>query len=210
MISENAYVTLPTITLRHRGFGVRIDTGELLFPAIVLVFCVAYYVETRGLPAQSMLYAAPLLYATMLLAVITIFGHAISVSTGTEKDPNGPSTESTGLVVWGVESTVVEEKHPQKDTRPGETDTGEKTPESGEDTAKSFFNVRSAIGLVLLTAGYIFSLYLVPFIVATAPFLAMTVYVFGERNYVRILVYSVGFTVLLWFVFINWLQVPLP
>lgn len=210
MVSEGTHLILPTITIRNRRFDVRIDTGELLFPAATLVFCGAYYVETRGLPAESMLYAGPLLYATVLLAVITIFGHAVSIDAGRGKGPNRTSTESDRSVVWGVESTIAEQKHPKKDAQLKERDTGEETSEAAALDTESFFNVRSAVGLVFLTAGYVLSLYFVSFVFATAPFLAMTVYLFGERSYFWMVVYSVGFTVLLWSVFINWLQIPLP
>jgi hypothetical protein len=157
-----------------------------------------------------MLYAEPLLYATAILAVITTFGHAVSIKTETNVTPSQPSTESIRSVVWGVESTVVEQEHPQKD-RPSEAeDSVNKTADSEDSDTESFFNLQASIGLVLLTTGYILSLYALSFAPTTVLFLAATVYLFGERDLTRIVVYSIGFTGLLWFVFINWLQVPLP
>lgn len=210
MTSDDARVTLPTIRLRNRRFGIRIDTGELLFPAIVLIFCAAYYAETRELPAESMLYAGPLLYATASLAVLTMLGHAVSINTGTDGDPNQPSSGSTRSVVWGVESAVAEQEHP----RAGDASSSIDSNRTGTDTKRirteSYFNVRSALALVVLAIGYVISLYFVPFVFGTALFLAAGAYLFGERNGIHIIGYSVGVTLLLWLVFINWLRIPLP
>jgi hypothetical protein len=208
MTPDDTRITLPTIILRNHRFNLRIDTGELLFPVIVFTFCIAYYVETRGLPAESMLYAGPLLYATASLSVITMFGHAISVDTGAGNEPTFSSSDSHS-VVWGVEGTVAEKEHPQNDAQPAVSDRSDKQPPQGKTDAAPHFNVRSAIGLVVLVAVYIFALYLVPFVFATVPFLAAAVYLFGERDVLRIVVYSIGFALLLRFVFINWLEVPL-
>ena len=210
MTSNDTHITLPTITFQYSRFDIRINTGELLFPVIALLFCVAYYVETWGLPAESMLYAEPLLYATAILAVITAFRHAVSIKAETNVTPSQLSTEPGRSVVWGVESAVAEQEHPQKEVSfKTENNTNKLTYSDRFDT-KSFFNLRASISLVLLTAGYIFSLYFIQFEFATVPFLAAAVSLFGERNLTQIVVYAVGFTALLWFVFINWLQIPLP
>lgn len=208
MTTKESSVTLPTITLQSSRFDIRIDTGELLLPTIVLVFCGAYYVDTRGLPAESMLYAGPLLYATTLLAIITIFGHAVSFEAESVDDPDKIGTGSDRSVVWGVEDTVAKQEHPQKSSFP--EDDGADAPDEPNVGPDPFFNSRSATLLVLLTAAYLCALYFVSFSVATAPFLATAVYLFGERRVVRVIIYSVGFTGLLWFVFVNWLRVPLP
>jgi len=207
MTSDDGRVTLPTVRLRNHQFGVRIDTGELLFPVVVLVFCAAYYVQTRGLPAESMLYAGPLLYATAILAVVTIFGHAVSIDTDGDGDHGQPSSESARAVVWGAKSAVAEQEHPREDGASKEIEKSE-TDTAVEDTSN--FGVRSAIGLVVLSTGYISSLYVAPFVIGTVVFLAATGYVFGERDYLRIVSYSAGLTLVLWLVFVNWLQVPLP
>lgn len=47
------------------------------------------------------------------------------------------------------------------------------------------------------------------FVPPTVAFLGATVYVFGERNPLYLLAYAVGFTLLVWGVFISWLKVPL-
>lgn len=210
MTSDDTHVTLPTIALQYSRFDLRINTGELLFPVIVLLFCGAYYVGTRGLPAESMLYAEPLLYATAILAVITIFGHAVSIKTETDVTPSQSSTESVRSVVWGVENTVAEQEHPKKNELSEAEDNVDKTLSSEESDRKSFFNLQASIALVFLITGYMLSLNIISFAPATVLFLAATVYLFGERDFIRIVVYSVGFTGLLWVVFINWLQVPLP
>jgi hypothetical protein len=210
MTSDDARITLPTVRIRNPRFGIRIDTGELLFPAIVLLFCSAYYAETRGLPAESMLYAEPLLYVTASLAVITMFGHAVSVDMGADGGREQPLSDSTKSVIWGIESAVAEREHPRKDEAATGSDGDETDANAKETDTGSYFGVRPAIGLVVLSTGYVFSLYLVPFVFGTASFLAAAVYLFGERGRFRILGYSVGITLLLWLVFINWLQVPLP
>ncbi|TKR25469.1 tripartite tricarboxylate transporter TctB family protein [Natronomonas salsuginis] len=212
MTADDAHVTLPTITLRNRRFDLHIDTGELLFPLLVLLFCSAYFLETRGLPNESLLYADPLLYATAVVAVVTIGGHAVSIDTGADGEPTRSRSESRRSVVWGVESAVAEREHPQGRTdapaeKHGDSDA---SPASKEATEKSHFNVRSSIGLLLLSTGYVLALYVVPFALATAPFLAAAVILFGERNRLRVIAYSVGCTLLLWLVFIFWLRVPLP
>lgn len=154
-----------------------------------------------------MLYAGPLLYATALLAVVTILGHAVSLST----EPNGGGdqsrTDARQPVVWGVEKSVVEQEHPREEPEPTED-----VPEDTEsvDGESSQFTLQSAVGLAALSTGYVASLYLVPFVLSTAAFLAATVVLFGERDVLRIAGYSVGFTLVLWLVFINWLLVPLP
>jgi hypothetical protein len=210
MTSDDARITLPTVGLRNSRFSIRIDTGELLFPAIVFLFCSVYYAETRGLPAESMLYAKPLLYATASLAVITMFGHAVSVDIGSNGRREQPSSDSTKSVIWGVESAVAKREHPRKIEAATDSDGDETDANAKETDTNSYFNVRSAIGLVVLSTGYVLSLYLIPFVFGTALFLAAAVYLFGERDLFRILGYSVGITLLLWLVFINWLRVPLP
>lgn len=187
-----------------------VDTGELLFPAIVLGFCSAYFVETRGLPSESMLFAGPLLYATAFLAIITIFGHAVSIRTDGRTVANQTSPTSDGSIVWGVEDQVAKQKHPKKDTP---VETGDEIPNTTnqfDSAIDDYFNIYSASILFVLSTGYVMSLYFLPFIIVTVPFLATSVYLFGERNIRIIVLYSIGFSLLLWIVFINWLQVPFP
>lgn len=210
MTSDDTHITFPTIIFQHNRFYLQINTGELLFPMIALSFCVAYYVETRGLPTESMLYAEPLLYATAILAVITMFGHAVSIKTEKNATPSQSSTQPVRSVAWGVESAVAEQEHPQDEgSSQIENDTNNLI-QSKKSDVDSFFNFYASIGLALLTTGYIFSLYFIQFEFATVPFLTATVFLFGERDLTLIVAYAVGFTALLWFVFINWLQVPLP
>lgn len=206
MTSKNSDVMLPTLTFRSRWSDVRIDTGELLFPGIVLLFCMGYYYDTRGLPEESLLYAGPLLYATALLAVVTIFGHAVSVAPSENEQSQAEDSQS---VVWGMEKIAVEREHPQKD--PAEETSASGQADNGpENDGPVFFSIRSGAVIALLTTIYIFSLYVIPFVLGTALFLALAVYLFGERSILRIAIYSLGFTTILWLIFINWLLVPLP
>ena len=200
MTEDGTKLALPILTFRHQWFDIRIDTGEMLFPAIVLIISTAYYIETRGLPEESMLYADPLLYATAILAMTTLTSHAISIDS-TSASQYDKTAKPDKSVVWGVEQGVKDEKHPKREDKEDEYEPSG----NGE-----YFNTRRAIGLVALSTGYIGSLYFVPFVVTTFVFLAATVYLFGERNVVKMITYSVGFSLILWLVFIQWLLVPLP
>ena len=185
---EISSINPPTVSFRVSNTDVRVDTGELLFPVLVLVFCAAYYVNTRGLPDRSMMYAEPLLYTTAVLAVTTVFGQSVSF----KRSKNGRErTEGDGFIGWG------ESKDESK------ADSEIRNPSDG-------FGVSSAVKIAVLLTGYVLSLYVVPFVVGTTVFLGSSLYVFGEHNPVRIAAYSVGFTVLTWAVFVEWLLVPLP
>lgn len=211
MTSKNEEVTLPVLRYQSQRFKLRIDTGELLFPGIVLLFCLTYYLETRGLPEESVLYAHPLLYATTFLAIVTIFTHAISIRIATGNDDKQSTEKSTQSVVWGIEKSVAKEKHPQESSSGAEPKSNtKKTTQPGQKEETQSFGIRSAGVLIVLSAAYISSLYLVPFVFATAAFLAGAVYLFGERSVLKIVVYSVGFTLVVWLVFIKLLLVPLP
>lgn len=173
----------PVVTLPVSDRQVRIDTGELLFPVIVLVFCGVYYVDTRGLPDRSLLYAEPLLYITTTLAVITVFGHAVSITDRNE----AAGTHDSEAGIEEAETTT-----------------------DGTEDGEGVFTVRSAAGLVVLTAGYIAGIGLIGFLASTIAFLGLTLYLFGERNPVVLVVYAVGFALVVWIVFAQWLRVPLP
>lgn len=177
----------PVFTLPISDRQVTIDTGELLFPAIVLAFCSVYYIDTRGLPDRSLLYAEPLLYITAALAVITVFGHAVSIADreGTGEPPDAGSGPGSGA-----------------DER-GETWT------EGMGDGEEHFGLPNAVGLVVLTLGYVIGIGVLGFLSSTIAFLALTLYMFGERNPIVILVYAVGFALVVWIVFVQWLRVPL-
>lgn len=162
-------ITPPVVTLSAGSRTVDIDTGELLFPGLVLAFCLVYYWDTHALPDLSMLYAGPLLYTTAALAVVTLLGQAISVDESMdERDPDSRTTSS-----------------------------------------EPFFSVRSAALLAVATAAYIVALDPIGFLPATIGYLALTLYLFGERSPLRLAVYSIGFAIVVWLVFIQWLMVPL-
>jgi hypothetical protein len=182
----------PTVSFRVSETDVRIDTGELLFPTLVLVFCAVYYVDTQGLPNRSMMYAGPLLYITALLAVITLFKQAVSIEQLSIKNKKLQKSKSARFIGWGTE-----EKKPFDKSRK-------------EKSQRDGFGTSSAVGLGVLLTGYILSLYVVPFVVGTAGFLSGGLYILGERSLGRILAYSLGFTLLTWAVFAEWLLVPLP
>nr|WP_272494446.1 tripartite tricarboxylate transporter TctB family protein [Natronomonas aquatica] len=181
----------PTISVRVSNTNVRIATGELLFPVLVLGFCAAYYIDTRGLPDRSMMYAGPLLYTTVLLAVVTVFKHAVSFDRQSIKRERGERNESTPFIGWGTDEETATDKLEKKSRSTG-------------------FGTSSAVGLAVLLIGYLLSLYVVPFVVGTAGFLGCALYILGERRPARILIYSLGFTILTWGVFVEWLLVPLP
>ncbi|MDG5818563.1 tripartite tricarboxylate transporter TctB family protein [Natronococcus sp. A-GB7] len=177
-------ITPPTVTMSTGSRTLEIDTGELLFPGLVLAFCLFYYWDTRALPELSMLYAGPLLYTTIALAVVTVAVQAVSVGGG--DDPRGGGD-------GGVESAAAA-FDPDSD------------PEADEEAV---FTVRSAAVLIVLTAGYIVALEPIGFLAATVAFLAATLYLFGERNPLALAGYSLGFAIGVWLVFVQWLMIPL-
>lgn len=178
--------TVPdSVTIPIGNREIRIDLGELVLPGIVLVFGVLYYFGTRGLPELSMQYSGPLLYITMALAIVTIAEHAIII---------------------GSDERTVEDYRKERQTEREET----------EGSQGEYFNRKSAVGLVVISLVYLVVLtqsqtFLgeLSFALPTALFLGATLYLFGERRLVYLLVYSIGFALLTWSVFINWLRIPL-
>lgn len=69
--------------------------------------------------------------------------------------------------------------------------------------------MRSAALLAVATAAYIVALDPIGFLPTTIGYLALTLYLFGERSPLRLAVYSIGFAIVVWLVFIQWLMVPL-
>lgn len=68
--------------MRHLTIGdytIRITVRELVFPLLVLGFCAGYYIDTRSLTRQSMLYAEPVLVITAVLATAVITMSAVRV-----------------------------------------------------------------------------------------------------------------------------------
>lgn len=175
-------ITPPTVTMSTGSRTLEVDTGELLFPGLVLAFCLFYYWDTRALPELSMLYAGPLLYITIALAVVTVAVQAFSVDGDDPDDGDG-----------GVESAAA--------AFDPDTD-----PEADEEAV---FTVRSAAILIVLTAGYIVALEPIGFLAATVAFLAATLYLFGERNPLALAGYPLGFAIGVWLVFVQWLMIPL-
>lgn len=211
MTSDSKSVQLPVLDVSAGGTNIRVDVGELLFPTAAFLFCVAYFLETRGLPDQSLQYADPLLYATALLAVLTGLGHALSITRPSASHEAGSPDDRDAMMssdAGGAAGAPAEQEPSLKD--------GSKKPEDyreipqTEESQREHFTVAAASGLVVLTGAYFASLYLVPFVAATPVFLAATVVLFGERRPLNVLVYSGGFTLLLWLTFISWLRVPLP
>lgn len=203
-----------TLTVRFGERQLLVDFGELLFPTIALLFSTTYYIDTRGLPEQSMMYAKWLLYVTVALAIIAVFRHAVSVQSidttdggssygaldnealDTPESPQDGAVEEDGLSD-GVEADSA-------------AAAVEETEESGGVETNSQFNLRTSIGLAILTAGYILLLNFTSFVIASGLFLAAALYMFGERNPIRLVVYSIGIPLVIWAVFIRWLLVPLP
>lgn len=177
-------ITPPTVTMSTGSRTLEIDTGELLFPGLVLAFCLFYYWDTRALPELSMLYAGPLLYTTIALAVVTVAVQAVSVGDGDDPDGGGDG---------GVESAAAA-FDPDTDS---------------ESDEEAVFTVRSAAILIVLTSGYIVALEPIGFLAATVAFLAATLYLFGERNPLALAGYPLGFAIGLWLVFVQWLMIPL-
>lgn len=182
----------PTITLRVDDSRLEIDTGELIFPLLVLMFCLAYYLDTRGLPEKSMMYAEPLLYVTGLLALTTMLTEAIEFK-ARRKGEYEVNQNSSRFIEW----SSVDAEAPSQELQ-------------AQEDILDADQVRIASGLVVILAIYIGSLYVVPFTLATAGVLASSLYLLGERNLPKIAIYSLVFTLITWAVFLKWLLIPLP
>lgn len=202
----------PTVGFRIGGRRVQIDFGELFFPAIALVFSAAYYLETRDLPEQSLMYARWLLYTTVLLAVITFLRHALSVQSANDDHPGSTDDEAADTGEGSKDGGVSQsgQSEDEKAESAVEADSAAEAIEAEQEGMNKNFTLRTSVGLAVFTAGYIILLNFLSFVVTSILFLAITLYMFGERNPIRLLGYSVGFTLLLWAVFIQWLLVPLP
>lgn len=199
-----------TTKFRVTGWEIQIDFGELLFPALTLIFCVAYFIDSRGLPDQSMFYAQWLLYITALLSVTTLFTYGMSVRSVDGESHTAPSATVTEGQDESPNGDITDDKELDETTTTTATEAATEPGEGEEEVKNEHFNLRTAVGLVILSMGYFALLRIVPFVISSVLFLAIALYMFGERSPIRIVVYSVGFTLLLWIVFINWLRVPLP
>ncbi|NHN48087.1 tripartite tricarboxylate transporter TctB family protein [Halostella sp. JP-L12] len=177
------------------GRTITVKIGELVLPIIAIIASALYYIDTRGLPDQSLIYAEPVLYVTVFLAVITIVQHAISFGEDEEM-----MTDGAGEV--DVADSVTD--------RPAE----EELFEENEETDSPYFNRKTSTIFVVLTTGYVVALNTLfmsnlVFMGLSAVFLAATLVLFGERRWTRIVAYSAGFAVIVWAVFVSWLKIPL-
>lgn len=179
------------ISVDVSGRQLVIKPGEMLLPIVVLISGGIYYVGTRGLPAQSMVYSGPLLYATMTLAIITLVQFSFSF------DGESQSVEE------------YREAHERNGTTSDTEDLIEQTEDRESTSGNQFFNRYTAAGLTVVTTGYIIALSTISFIVPTIAFLAILLVLFGERRPIYVGVYSVGFTLLVWATFVYWLNIPL-
>lgn len=185
---------------------ITVHVGELLFPALVLVVSALYYYDTRGLPEQSLLYAEPVLYVTVLLAVITAVQHGFS-----RGEPGDPMADGVG-----GRPTDVDSLDEQRDAeQPGDDRLGDEQP-SPTESSSPYFNRAAAAALAALTTGYVTVLAVlsafvtdITFVGLSAAFIGATLYLFGERQWPRLVAYSVGFALLVWGVFVHWLRVPI-
>lgn len=180
---------------------ITLKLGELLFPGIVVAVVVLYYVDTMDLPSRSLLYAGPLMYATLVLAIITVFQHGFILGKPTEARTDGAGE---------VKNAQIDDGNSQM--------SDEQLQDESDDGSNSdpYFNRRSATLYVAVTMVYVliltsFSSYLttVIFIGLTSVFLGAVLVTFGERRVSRLIPYTIGFSVLIWGIFISWLEVPL-
>ena len=167
------------------GIGNRnlvVEPGELLLPAIVLLFSAYYYIDTYALPERSTIYAHPILYFTVALAVMVVVTHGVTLEKKSvdELQEERSSTDAEGM---------------------GENE---------DQPSDSAFTKRTAVGLVVLSFAYYLLLPIIGFIPVTAGFAAGALYLFGERNWLFLALYSIGFTLLVWGVFVQWLRIPIP
>ncbi|RBI58532.1 tripartite tricarboxylate transporter TctB family protein [halophilic archaeon] len=160
-----------------------LDLGELLFPSLVLAFSIYYFYNTNTLPRQSMLYANPILFITVAFAIFVTLVHGVKI----ERE-KAEVTKNDQLSTSAVEATKQEE----------------------EQSDSPYFTKRTASALVIMSFAYFLLLPMAGFMPVTAAFISGTLYLFGERNWIYLALYSAGFTILVWSVFIVWLKIPLP
>jgi hypothetical protein len=257
-----AETRLPELAFGAGGYRVALDPGELLFPAIVVLFGTYYYLDTQGLPDRSVLYARPLLYVTLALAALVAGIHVIDIEGGGDRD-----SASKGGIDAGTTTEAGTDSEPgtEADATDGETDTraisaveaaeddenGENTTdhtnveddddagttgiatetdgtadadtttdtategngatENGDERADTdqYFNQYTAAGLGVLSLGYYQLVQLLGFLVPSVAFCGIALYMFGERNALSLVGYSVGFSAAVYAVFGYWLNVPI-
>lgn len=184
--------------LSYNVFGrtITVKLGELVLPVIAIVATGLYYIDTRGLPDQSLMYAEPVLYVTAALAVVTIIQHAITFGEDEELMTDGAGEVADGVADPASQGELLDDQ---------DTDT---------ETSSSHFNRKTSALFVVLTIGYVTALNTLfmsslVFMALSAVFLGATLVLFGERRWTMIVAYSVGFAVVVWAVFVYWLKIPL-
>ncbi|PSP75191.1 tripartite tricarboxylate transporter TctB family protein [Halobacteriales archaeon QS_3_64_16] len=194
----------PELAFGAGGYRIALDPGEALFPGLVALFGAYYYLDTRGLPGQSVLYAHPLLYVTLALALLVVAFHIVDIepeerddtasSESGDSDVKGGSTERKGE---SRAMSAVEAADRDAESRDERTDTDR------------YFNRHTAAGLVVASVAYFQLVQLLGFLLPSVAFCGVVLYMFGERNFSALVGYSIGFSAVVYAVFGYWLNVPI-
>lgn len=87
--------------VRIGNYVIDVDLFESVFPIVALVFTSLYYYDTRPLPANSMLYADPLVYITGGLSVAALLVFGVRVN---RDGADGNKQETASMVGFAVGS----------------------------------------------------------------------------------------------------------
>lgn len=202
---------IPELAFGAGGYRIALDPGEALFPSLVALFGAYYYLDTQGLPDRSVLYAQPLLYVTLALAVLVAAVHVVDVEsarTGNTAPRKGGDADSDARTER--DATDREDVGQEKGRAISAVEAADGDAENGEERADTnrHFNRYTAAGLVVASVAYFQLVQLLGFLLPSIAFCGVVLYMFGERNPLALVGYSVGFSAVVYAVFGYWLNVP--
>lgn len=87
--------------INTENISVEVNVVELVVPIVVLAFGSYYFIDTRDLPDRSMLYAEPLLFATIIFAILAIFMFGVEIGNG-ERQKSQSTNSMAGYVRDGA------------------------------------------------------------------------------------------------------------
>ena len=198
---------IPELAFGAGGYRIALDPGEALFPSLVALFGAYYYLDTQGLPDRSVLYAQPLLYVTLALAVLVAAVHVVDVEPARTENT---APRKGGDVRTERDATDREDIGQEEGRAISAVEAVDGDAENGEERADTdrHFNRYTAAGLVVASVAYFQLVQLLGFLLPSVAFCGVVLYMFGERNPLALVGYSVGFSALVYAVFGYWLNVP--
>lgn len=198
---------IPELAFGASGYRIALDPGEALFPSLVALFGAYYYLDTQGLPDRSVLYAQPLLYVTLALAVLVAAVHVVDVEPARTENT---APREGGDARTERDATDREDIGQEEGRAISAVEAADGDAENGEERADTnrHFNRYTAAGLVVASVAYFQLVQLLGFLLPSIAFCGVVLYMFGERNPLALVGYSVGFSAVVYAVFGYWLNVP--